>query len=51
MEKKDKKYTLKVKGKEVEVNEEIYRAYIRPVQAEQRSTVTHRGVPTSSWRR
>ena len=36
MEKKDKKYTLKVKGKEVEVNEEIYRAYIRPVQAEQR---------------
>ena len=23
MEKKDKKYTLKVKGKEVEVNEEI----------------------------
>lgn len=36
MEKKDKKYTLKVKGKEVEVNEEIYREYIRPVQAEQR---------------
>ena len=36
MEKKDNKYTLKVKGKEVEVNEEIYRAYIRPVQAEQR---------------
>ena len=36
MEKKDKKYTLKVKGKQVEVNEEIYRAYIRPVQAEQR---------------
>ena len=36
MEKKDKNYTLKVKGKKVEVNEEIYRAYIRPVQAEQR---------------
>lgn len=36
MEKKDKKYTLKVKGKEIEVSEEIYRAYIRPVQAEQR---------------
>lgn len=36
MEKKDNKYTLKVKGKEVEVSEEIYRAYIRPVQAEQR---------------
>lgn len=36
MEKKDNKYTLKVKGKQVEVNEEIYRAYIRPVQAEQR---------------
>lgn len=36
MEKKDNKYTLKIKGKEVEVNEEIYRAYIRPVQAEQR---------------
>ena len=36
MEKKGKKYTLKIKGKEVEVNEEIYRAYIRPVQAEQR---------------
>ena len=36
MEKKGKKYTLKVNGKEVEVSEEIYRAYIRPVQAEQR---------------
>ena len=36
MEKQDKKYTLKVKGKEIEVSEEIYRAYIRPVQAEQR---------------
>lgn len=36
MEKKDKKYTLKIKCKEVEVSEEIYRAYIRPVQAEQR---------------
>ena len=36
MEKKGKKYTLKIKGKEVKVNEEIYRAYIRPVQAEQR---------------
>ena len=36
MEKKGKKYTLKVRGKEVKVNEEIYRAYIRPVQAEQR---------------
>ena len=32
MEKNGKKYTLKVKGKEVEVNEEIYRAYIRPVK-------------------
>lgn len=36
MEKQDKKYTLKIRGKEVEVNEEIYREYIRPVQAEQR---------------
>lgn len=36
MEEQDKKYTLKVRGKEVEVNEEIYREYIRPVQAEQR---------------
>lgn len=36
MENKDKKFTLKIRGKEVSVNEEIYRAYIRPVRAEQR---------------
>ena len=27
MEKKDRKYTLKVNGKKIEVSEEIYRAY------------------------
>ena len=36
MENEGKKYTLKIKGKEVEVSEEVYREYIRPVQAEQR---------------
>ena len=36
MEKKDRKYTLKVNGKKIEVGEEIYRAYIRPVRSEQR---------------
>ena len=38
MENKDKKFTLKIRGKEVKVNEEIYRAYIRPVRAEQRKS-------------
>lgn len=36
MEKEGKKYILKIKGKEVEVQEEVYREYIRPIQAEQR---------------
>ena len=36
MENEGKKYTLKIRGKEVEVSEEVYREYIRPVQAEQR---------------
>lgn len=36
MENKDKKYMLKVRGQEVEVSEEVYRAYIRPIRAEQR---------------
>lgn len=31
-----KKYIIKVRGEEVEVSEEIYRAYIRPIRAEQR---------------
>ncbi len=36
MENKDKRFYLKVQGKEVEVSEEVYRAYIRPIRAEQR---------------
>lgn len=36
MENKDKSFTLKIGGKEIEVSEEIYRAYIRPVRSEQR---------------
>ncbi len=36
MENKDKRFYLKVQGKEVEVSEEIYREYIRPIRAEQR---------------
>ncbi len=36
MEHEGKTYTLKIRGKEVEVSEEVYREYIRPVQAEQR---------------
>lgn len=36
MENKDKRFTLKIRGQEIEVSEEVYRAYIRPVQAEQR---------------
>ena len=31
-----KKYIIKVRGEEVEVSEEVYRAYIRPIRAEQR---------------
>ena len=31
MEKEGKKYILKIKGKEVEVQEEVYREYIRPM--------------------
>lgn len=36
MENKDKTRTLKIRGQEVEVSEEVYRAYIRPIRAEQR---------------
>ena len=37
MEGKDsKQYYLFVKGKKVEVSEEIYRAYVRPISAEQK---------------
>ena len=28
-----KKYIIKVRGEEVEVSEEVYRAYIRPITA------------------
>lgn len=35
-ENNQKKYIIKIKGKEVEVNEEVYRAYVRPIRAEQR---------------
>ena len=31
-----KKFYLTIKGKKVEVSEEVYRAYVRPVRAEQR---------------
>lgn len=36
MENKDKTRTLKIRGQKVEVSEEVYRAYIRPIRAEQR---------------
>ncbi len=36
MENNDKTRTLKIRGQEVEVSEEVYRAYIRPIRAEQR---------------
>ena len=29
-ENNENKYIIKIKGKEVEVNEEVYRAYVRP---------------------
>lgn len=32
----EKKYTIKVRGKNVEVSEEVYRAYIQPIRTEQR---------------
>ena len=35
-EKEAKKFYLFVKGKKVEVSEEIYRAYVRPISAEQK---------------
>ena len=35
-ENNENKYIIKIKGKEVEVNEEVYRAYVRPIRAEQR---------------
>lgn len=31
-----KKFYLNIKGKKVEVSEEVYRAYVRPIRAEQR---------------
>lgn len=36
MENKDKKFYLKVQGKEVEVSEEVYREYKRPDRAERK---------------
>lgn len=36
MENNDKIHTLKIRGQEVEMSEEVYRAYIRPIRAEQR---------------
>ncbi len=36
MENENKTRTLKVRGQDVEVSEEVYRAYIRPIRAEQR---------------
>lgn len=36
VENNEKKYIIKVRGEEVEVSEEVYRAYIRPIRAEQR---------------
>lgn len=36
MENKDKTFTLRIRGQEVVVSEEVYRAYIRPVRAEKR---------------
>lgn len=35
-ENNEKKYIIKVRGEEVEVSEEVYRAYVRPIRAEQR---------------
>lgn len=32
----EKKYIIKIRDKEVEVSEEVYRAYVRPIRAEQR---------------
>lgn len=36
MENENKRFYLTIKGQEVEVSEEIYRAYVRPVRTEQR---------------
>lgn len=36
MENNNQKFVIKVSGKEVEVTEEVYRAYVRPIRAEQR---------------
>lgn len=36
MENNKHKFIIKVRGEEVEVSEEVYRAYVRPVRAEQR---------------
>lgn len=36
IENKDKTRTLSIRGQEVGVSEEVYRAYIRPIRAEQR---------------
>ena len=36
MENENKRFYLKVRGQEVEVSEEVYRAYIQPVRAERR---------------
>ena len=35
-ENNEKKYIIKVRGEEVEVSDEVYRAYVRPIRAEQR---------------
>ena len=31
-----KEFYITIKGKKVEVSEEVYRAYVRPIRAEQR---------------
>ncbi len=36
MENENKRFYLKIRGQEVEVSEEVYRAYIQPVRAERR---------------
>lgn len=36
MENENKRFHLKIRGQEVEVSEEVYRAYTRPIRAEQR---------------
>lgn len=36
MENKDKKFYLTIKGQQVEVSEEVYRAYIQPIRKERR---------------